>query len=885
MNDAKHIDAFNQDLDRLLNGAAHNDNTELIPAVLLAAASFDAELRPKAGLRERWLKQTARPPERPALRRLWASAALLLIVLLILFHQPVLASIGRIFGFAYLPETGFVNLDRVHVLKNAVTQRHEGLELTVLRGLVTERGTELWLEFSDAARPVDDAWLETPDGTRFDLVNWAYSPDEPGTKGVVALFPPLPDGILETTLALPEGWRIPLTWVPGRESSLIPVDIISAPTLGSEENASAAAEETKAAPTTETSEEIITEQDENAAAVLPPCAEVMEIQFCVQAAVRTENEMQVLVRAEPNGPYTPGSSYSLSMFDVPGEIEGLTLIGASGSIYPIDASYIQTQCEPAYLLSTLRFPGAQELEGPLSLSIPALLVSTPLSAEISIDLGDNPQPGQVIDVHQTVDISGMPVHFGQAVLKGDRKNSLRLEMISDPLDEHASQRPYIIEPGRPDGILDKYGAGSGPGQLSIQIELLQQSGLKTGILRIPLVSATIQVRGPFTLGFDAPAGQTENTSEPVVIENGAFVPLPVGEPLTMDAFAYTGRVLQPGDLLVITAEGAQSTLYAASPASGFSPEEVAVLPGDVLAVYPYPDRQGIDYITGEFNENETVYRQLYTLRFGDPAPRLLIGQFERSAFNFSWSYDGRFLAYTVMDEQPGQSYQRFVRIIDLSCRESGDCSVFTADTGGQDLYQIEWSPVDYRMALGGQPKDQPTGASDIFILQLDAESKTTTLANLTQSPGVDDWAPARWTPDGDALLYPCWTGQTGTNEYSLCRNGIQQGIDQVLIPLLPWNMHSVQLAAGRWVLDSKPVLQNGVFSLRAFDLQTRQASTILEWQGNKSWMETFVSPDGTWAAVTIEDLGGLMVVNIENKESQLVLPGDARHILWAGWVK
>ncbi len=810
------------------------------------------------------------------LRPAWTVAltilSLIIVVTLVIGPKRVYAEFMKLFG--YIPEVGFVNLDEVRVLENGVTQRHDDRELTVQRGLITPYSTDLWLEFSDEARPIDDAWLETPDGLRFELLNWSYSPDESGSQGVVAHFPPLPIDINQVTLALPEGWRIPLNWMAGSESDLTPADIIQAPTYKLEENSNSAP--------------VVNSTGEPAA-----CSEVMEIEFCVQAAARAEGEMQVLIEAVLGGEYTPGSSFSPSMFDVPGfgvpgEAENITLSDGNDNLYPINSEYIQVQGDPLGLISTLSFPDAQELQGRLSLNIPAVLVSVPLSEEITIDLGEKPEAGQTLVIDQTIDVGGFPVHFSQAVLEGQGETSLRLMLTSDLFDDSAPIRPHSLEPGRPEGIDDLYGAGSSLDHLSIHVELMQQSGLKTGILRIPVISGSLKVRGPFTLTFDAPGEQPATTPEPQIVENAPFEPLPSGEPLPMDTFRYSGRVLRSGDLLSVVLGDGQSTLYAASPDSGFTPEQVAVLPGQVLAVYPHPDRLGIDYITGEYDvETSTIiYSQLYTLRFGELAPRLLVGQFEHSAFYFDWSYDGRFLGFTTRDEQPGQNEWYSINLIDLNCRTTGACNAITLDTDDQELYQYEWSPNDYRMALGGVPQDQEFGSSDIFLLNFDAENGKTTLTNLTLSPTIDDQAPVQWTLNGDALLYVCSTGETDINEYSLCRNNLNEGNDEVVVPLLPWNMHSIALVENRWLVDRCPVLQNGIFSLRAYDLQSGQTDTLreLSTKRKRGFIETSISPDGQWVTANVNDLGGLFVLNIENHESGLSMPAEEGPYL-VTWVK
>lgn len=802
----------------------------------------------------------------------WTVAIVILlslaITILTIGPQRVYAQFMKLFG--YVPGVGFVDLDQVRVLEEGVTQQHDGRDLTALRGLSSEQGTEIWLEFSDEARPIDEAWLETADGLQLKLQSWNYSPNEAGSRGVVASFPPLPAEINQVTLALPEGWRIPLTWVPDRQGGLTPANIITSGSFSTAEKFG----DTPAA-------------NANDAANL--CSTAMDIQFCIQAATRTETGMQVLIEAVANGKFTPGGTFSLSMFDVPGETQNLTLSDADGNVYPVDANFILPQGEPAGRMSALSFPGTQDLTGRLSLTVPAVLVSIPLSDGISLDLGDKPSSGQTLKVDQTIDVAGYAVHFSQAVVQGDGKERLSVILNSDPLDDSAQVRPYSLEPGKPDGIQTGFGAGSGPDQLSLSVDLLQPSGLFTGILRIPLISASLKVRGPFILTFDAPSEQPVSTSTPQIIGDSTFEPLQSGDPLPMDAYQYTGRELRSGDLLAVVLGGGQSILYAASPDAGFAAEKVAVLPGHVLAVYPHPDRKGIDYITGEYDKdtNLILYQQLYTLRFGDPSPRLLIGAFEHSASNFAWSYDGRYLAYLTNNEQPGeQDYLHPLRLIDMDCRTSGECNAFTADTGEQYFYQISWSPTDYRIALGGQMQDPGNFSGDIFLLDFNPADGTAKLANLTRSPAIQDWATAHWTSKGNVLLYVCVTVAPPLNEYSLCQNDLIEGKDEVIAAQLPWNMDRFLFSADRWLVDNQPVMQNGVYSLRAFDLQNGETNVLLEWpmQDKMSFIDTSVSPNGQWAATSVEDLGGLLALNIETRQSTVVMPTSADLFLIT-WVK
>ena len=771
--------------------------------------------------------------------------------------------------FGYMPDVGLVEMDKIRVLKNAVTQQHQGRELTVIRGLANEQGTNLWLEFNDEARPINDAWLETPDGLRLEIIDWNYTPDQPGTRGVAAHFPPLSLDTNEMIFALTEGWRIPLTWITGSQSNLTPANVIVAPTYTSEEAT--------------TSSPVI----ENTPQSPLLCSQAMEISFCVQAAARTPDNMEVLLEAIPSGRFTTGSMISPSMFDIPDEATNLTLSDINGNHFTANPNLIQVGGEPSGGLTTLHFPGAQELKGRINLNIPALLVTIQLSEEVSVDLGENPEAGQEFLIDQTIDVAGFPVHFSKAVLEGGRKNSLNLKITSDLLDDTAPIRPYLLEPGKPEGIDDQYGAGSGPNQLSLQVQLIQQTGLRTGNLRIPIISAALKVRGPFILSFDVPQESPSARETPQLIENGTFEPSKNSEPLPMYDYQYTGVGLTSGDLLSMVYEDGITVLSKASPNLDFSPQKLAVLPGQVIEIFPHPDKQGIDYITGEINEatSAIVFRQLYTLRFDDRAPHLLLGKFESNGSNFEWSFDGRFLAYLSTSDQPGQKYHQVLHLVDLSCRQTGNCRSTTIDAGNQELYQINWSPNDYRIATGGLAGETDFGMSDIFLLTLKKDGTTDSLQNLTQSPTIADWLPAHWTSSGDGLRYICATGETALNEYSLCGSDLSDGEDKVIVPLLPWNMNAIHLSNDNQLIDRMPVWINGIYSLRIYDLATSKTNILLEWTDrDKYWVETFVSPNGRWLATVIDKLGGLLVLDIETHKTKLVLPSGQKPRV-ATWVK
>ena len=733
MSEEKKIQAFNQELDRLLelgsmDGSAaglldERDHAALRSASALAQADFSSELKPNAVLRERWRKAASDVSlrrNRPALRWAWALAALVVLALLVTFRQPVAAALGRLFGIAYIPGAGFVQVDAVRVLKNPVTQINDSRSLTVLRGLSGERDTQLWLEYSDEARPGEDAWLEAPDGQRFDAFWWGWDPDEPGTRGVRLAFPLLPAEVTQVTLGLPEGWRIPLEWIPASESSLQPANL----TVDLATSTLSEGDATPEANTGETS--------------VKPCIDVTAAatRLCVQAAARTSQGLELMLEAQSSGELKPGSIHGYDLVAMALGDSRLQLVAADGAVFtPSDYVQVFPYSEDR-LGSALVFEGAHDVSGRLTLEVPAIYAHLALAREITVDLGDDPQAGQEIALDETIDVMGIPVHFGRGELEEWMPDGLRLKLFSDPVEARDGITPYILMMGKPDRVDSGYGEGSEDnGVLSLSVVLKQQSGNLSGMLTLPLVGATVRVNGPFTLSLDAPPAQAAPEETPQVIEGGEFNPLPTGEALPIDAFQYSRRALQAGDLLAVSAGAETSTLYAAT--LGGTAEVVAVLPGQVLAVSAHPDRGGIDYVTGAVDADRgNSYEQLYTLRFDGSAPRLLAGSFERLAYGFAWSVDGRWLAYLAPRSGPGESGAREVRLVNLDCRESGECaSQAVPAPDNLDLHDLSWSPVEQRLLALGVPQTQAYGASDVFTVFIDPQDGQIILTNLTEFAG------------------------------------------------------------------------------------------------------------------------------------------------------
>ena len=517
--------------------------------------------------------------------------------------------------------------------------------------------------------------------------------------------------------------------------------------------------------------------------------------------------------------------------------------------------------------------------------MPAVYAHLTLAREITVDLGEDPQDGQGIALDETIDLMGIPVHFGRGELEEWMPGSLRLKLSSDPVETRDGLTPFILMMGKPERVESGWGEGSGEsGILSLSVDLMQPSGKLSGVLTLPLVGATVQVNGPFILSLDAPPAQALEET-PQVIEGGEFNPLPTGAALPMDAFQYSGRTLQAGDLLAVSAGAETSRLYAVTP--GGQAEAVAVLPGQVLAVSAHPDRGGIDYVTGAVDADRgNTYEQLYTLRFDGSVPRLMAGSFERLAYGFAWSHDGRWLAYLAPRSGPGESGAREVRLVNLDCRESGECaSQAVPAPENLDLHDLAWSPVEQRLSALGVPQTQAYGASDVFTVFIDPQDGQITLTNLTELPEIDDQG-VQWLADGKKLLITCSTGAMELNFYGLCRNDLQRGMDTLEVGKLPFNMRLFLLAPdGQMLVDRVPVFENGVQKLRAYHTVSGEERTLVEWPAAKGgFIEPVISPDGGSLAVVEPGMRSLLVIGLEDGQGQAVLQLE-ESFTWVGWVR
>jgi hypothetical protein len=797
-------------------------------------------------------------------RKAWVIIGLALVILIaaFIFRQPVLAAASRLFGYGYFPQVGFVQLDSARILNNPVKQEHAGRSLTVLSGLATPEHIVLWLEYSDSAHPADGAWLETPAGERIDASGWNWEPNKPDTKGIRLEFPPLPAGVTQTTLALPEGWRLPLTWIPASQSHLSNVSVVPYTEPG-------------AAPTQPST---------------PPseiCDNQHDLKLCVLAATTTSENTSVLVSAQSANPkIIPGSPFQGLVWGT--ETEPVTLRDGRGNIYPMAGQQG----------NTLTFPVLAAGEQKVTLRVPAVLASVNIPEQIiRVDMGDDPQPDQVISLNADIQVLGTTVKFRKATFIGDGVNSLRLTLEAEPVETKDGMTPLMLQMSKPDRVDDLYGSGNLTGSKDLFVELIRPQGKISGVLELPIVQATVIISGPFEFTFSLSQLTPQALPTPAEANPDNFSPAPTPTPLALDTYRFTGRLPQTGDLLYTVIHGQTTNLYSASPTKPSESEPIATLPGQVYQIYLHPDRLGIDYLAGEqHSDNDTVYyrsAQLYTLRFTDPAPRLLVSfprgvdNSEGTEITATWSNDGRLIAFqqSGFQPKPGEAYFK-IGWIDLACRDKGGCSPQELHLPeGLNLYAPQFSPGGYHLLLQGANSTSGSGAGDIFLVEFNSEGKPGNIINLSNTDQMDERVP-HWNPKTGQVVVFCPVDPTEAKKafciYDPVSGKRQEG---AIIDLYNPQDYQVSPQGDRSIVMAinPSAGGKGALELRLLDFDGTAGPALV----SSHWFDGFnLSEDGNFLAYSEEQDKHLTLIALQTGVSTSVYQTEiAGAISWMNWAK
>jgi len=731
-------------------------------------AEFPAAAPLPAELKVRWVKEMAPLAGAPRQRssaalgaRIAVPALLLLLAVGLLFSRPVQVVFAQLLGYGYTEETGFFKLSTSYLLSQPVTQEHEGENLTVVNGLADPTETRLWVHSSAAGLDYSGVWLETADGTRLPVQHFEVT--QPGEAQLA--FASLSDPTQDLTLVFPAGWHLPLHFLSGREWRQQTSGLGKTSTPAATSGASA-------------------------------CIAPLGYQVCVQGAAYSSEGMQILLVSGANhSPFTPpgvGSLTGLAATDpLTGDDQATLSAGDEQASVSLSSSAPAVQQNGDNLEQTLTLALPADVHGEAKLTLPALAASLTLAEPvmITVDLGTNPQPGQNVALPADIQIGGHTLHFESASISGDGVNSLRLTLVSAPLEAQDGWVVGRLELGRPAGIADRYGSGSLDSERRLQVfsELFGDDGqIKTGKLELPVVGAEVLLPGPFTFAFplpDAAAAVVQSTT--TVVSGDSFAAQPSATALALNAYHSTGAALQAGDLLFTVVHATTSDLYAQSAQAGATPRLIATLPGQVAQVHIQRDRQGIDYLAGtrvdDSVQTDFLNPQLFSLRFDESQPRrLAVFPTGPSSLpgggtlitSVSWSADDRILAFILGGLQSAEgNYEQKAGWVNLNCRDSGDCTLHYLDLpeSVEGFYAQQFSPLGNVLIYSATVSSPNYGdVEKLYQVTFDANGQPGEAAPVTQLDSASESNP-RWLPDGNSLLLTCEDmGGADVNNLHLC---------------------------------------------------------------------------------------------------------------------
>lgn len=232
-----------------------------------------------------------------------------------------------------------------------------------------------------------------------------------------------------------------------------------------------------------------------------PCIRIHDISVCVEDVSAGQEQVQVDVKllSKIEG-VTPGNNNSFILPDT----ENLPSLVKDEEIFPLKESNYIAEFDPALnaYIHALTFNPVPTGVNEVMLEIPIISVDIPAEASFEIDLGTNPQPGQVIPLNATVNVQGQIFHFIKAEFEGDGINSLRVTLFTDPLDLQDDIGLVFLSMGTPELALG-WGSKAGLDGLPFRVfaELINQPGQNpiSGIVPIDVKSISYQFQGPFRI--------------------------------------------------------------------------------------------------------------------------------------------------------------------------------------------------------------------------------------------------------------------------------------------------------------------------------------------------------------------------------------------------
>jgi len=415
---------------------------------------------------------------RPALRR---GIVILIVMLFTLFAvgpQRVVAAFQRLLG--YIPDFGLVDQSvPIRVLEEPVTQARGEVTVTVEQVFLTAENTVLHYTY-DGVSMVSTSeadvhctatpFLRLPDGMEF-KAGMGWGTDSDSGFEYRFEFPPVPIDIDDVVFFIPclgsgtpdstlENWEIPLHFVPAPpEMTVYPVIELPLPTStasGTEIPAQTAAPTPKDALIYLTLDRVVQLEDG----------------YIFYGTFHWESDIYLQVV-----PLIPRLLDS----------EGRGIL-----VEEVNPAYVdepQTHQHPLTVRTLESFA-----PGPLILVLEEALVEMPVDTSFTFDAGPNPQPGDVWELNQEIDVAGNSLTIVSVSVVDSHMGSLGYEfkvVIRDRVNGI-----YLVDQEHP--VMGGGGGGGGDLPQNMQItQIFYQNELPSGQVTISIPSISLKLAGPW----------------------------------------------------------------------------------------------------------------------------------------------------------------------------------------------------------------------------------------------------------------------------------------------------------------------------------------------------------------------------------------------------
>lgn len=350
-------------------------------------------------------------------RLAWAMAAIVLVALVLVSTSPtVVNALKRLFG--YVPNVGIIDQStQVFVLAEPVTMTRDGFIVTVDQAVLNGEKTAVVYSYilppdyvfpENSISTTREPYLTLPDGTRLDVVIARHvgSSDCPECYlRYLMEFPPLPAGVNEVTLEIPDlinipdntapqHWKFQLKFKPADPSEIAPVI-----------------------------EQIVTP--------IPATANAGEPTQLVNT-YGIMNSIDKFVEI-PDGYILYGSTLwtdpAIPPYGV--SVELAFIKDANGVDVPFDYADPGMTSAPGEMRYDWAFKIGNNFTAPVTLSF-AMLVSLPADGgSFTFEPGPNPQLGQTWDINQDVTVNNEIIHVLSVEQAGIEPGFFQFTMQSD----------------------------------------------------------------------------------------------------------------------------------------------------------------------------------------------------------------------------------------------------------------------------------------------------------------------------------------------------------------------------------------------------------------------------------------------------------------------